>query len=244
MERNKVKPGILLLALLIMFGAPLAAQHLVFEKTIDSLQARVNFGPNRKNFNHPFFSTSLLFSGNQPAMVQTDRVFTGGINLGYRYKHKLTNKLSWVAESGINRNFFRISQVSGKIFPDTILHHSQTLKTTGLFGGLLMRFRLGQPGDYLGNYIDLGFTGQAYLLNRMVTRDIINSTDPHPYPIEKTTDSKVQNLRAVNYWITGRLGFDRFSLTAAYRLSGYLREPWTRDLPRFEIGIEVSPFSY
>jgi hypothetical protein len=152
--------------------------------------------------------------------------------------------ISIVSELGLNRSYYRITQVTGKSFPDSISHQSQSIRLNGLFGGLFIRIRLGQRGDYLGNCIDLGIMAQTQILNQLITRDLTNSTHPSTFNVEKTTISKLADINPVNYKAAIRLGLDRVSLIASYQLSRLLSRSAGKDLPGLEIGIEISPVRY
>lgn len=244
MERNKIVAGIILLFLLSIVQANITAQELIFEKRPDSMPDHPNFGPNRRHFYHAFISSSIFLPASGTLKINTGQPFTGQIAVGFRYKLKIDKPFAIVSECGINRNFFRIDQFPGKNFPDTIMHFSQSIQTAGLFGGVFLRIRLGQRGDYLGKYIDLGLTAQASIMNHLVTKDVFNSADPKPYLIEKTTLSGWKNINPFTYKASVRLGFDRFSLIVSYRLSRLLDIPSGKDLPDLEIGFEISPVRY
>ncbi|MFA5814096.1 MAG: hypothetical protein WC865_00550 [Bacteroidales bacterium] len=244
MERKKIAAGIILLFLLSIVQANITAQDLIFEKRLDNLPDHPNFGPNRRHFYHAFLSSSLTIPTSATLTINTDQPFTGQITVGFRYKLKVAKPFAIVSECGINRNFFRIDQYPGKNFPDTLIHHSQSICTNGLFGGVFLRVRLGQRGDYLGKYIDLGLTAQASIINHLVTKDVFNSADPKPYLIEKTTLSGLKNINTLTYKASVRFGFDRFSLIASYRLSRLLNTSSVEDLPDLEIGFEISPVRY
>jgi hypothetical protein len=243
MERNKIIAGILLLFLPSLLLVNISAQELIFEKKTDSVPDHPNFGPNRRHFYHAFLSSSLTFPTSGAVTINTDQPFTGQFTLGFRYKLKITRPLAIVSECGINRNFFRIDQYPGKCFPDT-LHDSQSIQTNGLFGGVFVRIRLGQRGDYLGKYVDLGLSAHASIHNLLVTKDVFTSAGPNSYLTEKTTTSGFKSMNPLTYRASVRFGFDRFSLIASYRISRLLNASSVKDLPDLEIGLEISPVRY
>jgi hypothetical protein len=244
MGRNRIIAWIFFAFLLGMVSQTLTAQKLVFEKKIDSLPNHLKFGPNHRHFCHAFVSSSILLPSCGSSEIRTNVPLSGQIALGYRYKLKLDRPLSMVTECGINHHFFRISQNSDKTFPDPLIHNSQSIRTYGLFGGIFLRIRLGQRGDYLGNYVDIGLTGQSSLLNRLVTKDLIYSQDPNPYLSEKTTISRLSMINHFDYRASMRFGFDRFTMLVSYRLSRLVNNSMAPDLPGLEIGFEVSPVRY
>ena len=244
MERYKIVRVTILLVLLSLVHTNIPAQDLIFQKQPDSVPSHPNFGPNRRHFYHPFISSSLALPASATSIMNTAQPFTGQVTLGFRYKLKPARPIAIVSECGISRNFFRISQSAGKSFPDSFIHEYQSIRILGLFGGAFLRFRLGQRGDYLGQYIDLGLTAQASIWNQLVTKDLVKSKDYKPYLAERTTVSLLKNIKPIAYRASVRIGFDRFSLTTSYRLSRLIYESFVNDLPDLEIGIEISPVRY
>ena len=244
MERAKIIAGIIFIFLAGFVQAEIQAQTLIFETKPDSVPGHPNFGPNRRHFCHAFLSSCLILPASGNLIINTKQPFTGQISAGFRYKLKVARPVAIVTECGINRSFFRIDQGTGKQYPDSFIHQSQSLSTNGLFGGLFMRIRFGQRGDYLGNYIDLGLSAEASLMNRLVTADVVKPTDAKPYLTNKTTVSGMKNINPFYYKASLRVGFDKISLVTSYRFSRLLNIPSVKDLPGFEFGIEVSPVRY
>jgi len=244
MDRIKIIACIIALSILGAVHANVRGQELVFENQPGSVAKHPNFGPNLKHFCHPFFSTSLILPRTEASTVPTILPLNGQISLGIRYKLKLARPISLVTECGVNRNSYRLSQTAGRNFPDTLIHQSQSIRINGLFGGLFLRLRLGQRGNYLGNYIDLGVAGQASVRSRLVTTDQDISTEPGSVLIKKNTVSELKSVNLFSSKACLRVGFDRFSLIASYRLSRLLNIATANDLPDLEIGLEFSPVRY
>jgi hypothetical protein len=244
MGRNKIVPVTILILLFSLAAVNIRAQDLIFQKQPDSVQVHPNFGPNRRHFYHAFLSSSLIMPAFAVSTILTDQPYTGEVALGFRYKLKVARPIAIVSECGISRNLFRISQSVGKSFPDTLIHQSQSIRFLGLFGGAFLRFRLGQRGDYLGKYIDIGLTAQASAINQLVTKDFLHPTGSGSYLTEKTTVSKLSNINPLTYHASARVGFNRISLVASYRLSRLIDDSTVQDLPDLEIGIEISPVRY
>lgn len=244
MERNKIVPVTILLLLFSLIQANIRAQELIFQKQPDSLSGRPNFGPNRRHFYHAFLSSSLTLPVSAATTIHTDQPFTGLVTLGFRYKLNVARPIALIAECGINRNFFRINQSAGKSFPDTLTHQSQSVRIIGPFAGTFLRLRLGQRGDYLGKYIDLGITVQASARNQLVTKDLIGSSDSKPYLTEKTTVTELRNIKPLTFKASARIAFDRVSFFGSFRLSRFIEESSVMDLPDLEFGIEISPVRY
>ena len=103
---------------------------------------------------------------------------------------------------------------------------------------------MGQDGDYLGNFFDIGLSAQAALVHNLVTRDIGPTSEFSTLMTERTTILVMNNHNHWNVNITSRIGLDRFSLVASWRLTSILRETDKTDLPSFQIGLEFAPIRY
>ncbi|MDD4645506.1 MAG: hypothetical protein PHY99_05920 [Bacteroidales bacterium] len=244
MGRKKIATGVIFLFIISLINTNAFAQDLIFEKWPGKLTSHPDFGPNRKHFFHEFASLSLSFPVDQPTVIQTNQLLTGTFSLGFRYKLKITQPIALVTEAGINLNFFNIGQQTGKNFPDTLIHQFQSVRNTGLFGGILVRVRLGQRGDYLGRYIDAGVIAEKSIASQLITKDNIETNGNSLLTTHKTTRSDIGGVNSFSYKAMVRFGFDRISLMASYRLSRLLESSWEHDLPALSIGLEISPFRY
>ena len=234
MERFQIVRRILILILLNLLHPNVSAQELIFEKRPDTIQVHPNYGPNHKHFVHPFISSS----------VKTNQILAGQLSLGFRYKLKFSRPFSVVSEVGLSSDLFRLSKKAGLYIPDSISHLSQSVKSSGFFGGLYIRTRLGQKGDYLGNFIDIGLSGGVNFLNKLITSDTTISGTPGSLVSERTSRTNFKNINPLLYSACIRIGFDKFSLIASYRLSQLLKTTIGKDLPALQVGLEISPIRY
>lgn len=244
MARTGKLAGIILILLLTNGLTFVKAQELIFEKNPGTRLEKSNFGPNQRHFFHPFISTSFILPDPGTATLATNQPFTGQLNLGFRYKLKLNRPMAVIADCGAYRNSFSLNKDSMTVFPDSLLHISQTLGSSGIFGGFFIRIRLGQRGDYLGNYFDLGVVAQLPLSSRLRTRDLVNTGVSPTVVAERTTRSELRIMNPINYKATFRIGFDRWTLAASYRISPMLNWSAPADLPRLELGIELALVTY
>jgi len=224
--------------------ATVSAQELIFEKKVEHWHLRPDFGPNRKNFYHPILSASLIVPGSGILPIPLRKGISGQFRAGFRYKYNASKHLAIVTDCGIDQYCYRIDQISSKNFPDTLMHQSQSFSTGGLYGGAYLRIRLGQKGDYLGNYIDIGATGRASLINTLYTIDEIQPYGQTTIPTEITTRSRLRTSNRFSYGAMVKVGFDRLALVAGYRFSRLVDDSTGKDLPALEIGFEISPVRY
>jgi hypothetical protein len=244
MARGTIITGFLIWIFLNLLIPEASAQRLVFEDSTFTSSDYLKYGPNLTHYSHPFFRSSAIFSLFEGASALTKQPFTGQLSFGYRYKYKLTKKISLIFDSGIDRSFFQLNDTKGLLNTDTIQHFSQTIQTFNLFGSALIRLRFGQGGNYIGQYLDFGFMGQSYLSNTLITKNQLTSGKYNPWTSDLTTRTKLKILEPFSYSACIKLGFNRISLLANYRLSQLLKSTIGRDLPNFLLGMEISIISY
>jgi hypothetical protein len=244
MGRKQIIPAGILLIILCTAVVSLRGQELVFEKSPGKIDRHADRGPNLKHFFHPFLATSVYTPYGLDQVISTDFPLSNRLSAGIRYKYKVTRSLAWVAESGIERNYFRLEGNHPFAATDSVTHQSQSVRIAGLFAGTFIRIRLGQKGNYLGNYLDFGITAQAPIRKSLITKDIENIGGMDVTHVERTSVSSLKNLTRASYSACFRIGFDRFSLLASYRLSRVLNKDSGDDLPAMLVGIEFSPIRY
>jgi hypothetical protein len=244
MARRKPIAGLLVCIMLHLLVTDASAQKLIFEDSSFISSDHLKFGPNLNHYFHPFFSTSATLPLIKETTILTKLPFTGQLSIGYRYKYKLTQRISLILESGFDRSFFQLNEPKGLLNSDTLPHHSQTIQTLDLFGGALIRLRFGQPGNYLGQFLDFGFVGQANILASLITKDKIASEGLKSWSSDITTRTNSKVLEPFSYSACLRLGFNRLSFTANYRISKLLNTLVDKDLPTFQLGMEMSIVRY
>jgi hypothetical protein len=233
----------LALLLLILMPGLLPAQELIFERQVAPENKVSNFGPNRRTFVHPFLSASLIMSAPDEAIKIN---MPGSISLagGLRYKLRLAKPLAFVADGSIWSMNYRIREHETTPNWDSLSNPSSSIKIHGLSGTIGLRFRFGQKGNYLGNYLEVGLSTQLPVTGSFITR--YGPGDPQQDGVysEITSRSTLRDYHPVLWQAIGRLGFDKFSMVVAYRLSDMLKPIWMYDLPRLTVGLEFSLVKY
>jgi hypothetical protein len=246
MDGSKIRVAVLALLafLLVNLPAVLAAQELIFENHPGTWNRNPNYGPNKTHFLHPYLAAAMSLPCSAPGYLATSLPFSGEIGLGYRYKLKVSRRLALVAEAGFSRYQLLLEQNQGKTFPDSVIHRNQSILSNDLHGGFFIRIRIGQNGDYLGNFIDLGMTGLVPLVNSIKTSDLRMTGNPGKVTALVVTRSGFDGLQATAAGASVRIGFDRFCVTVSRRLTRWMKTPGESDLPVWQTGVEFAPFRY
>jgi len=207
-----------LIVLLSVFQLPLNAQDILMEETVvtDSIDPR--FGPNYSNYSHFYLGIGIVAGNSLPGSPvkygnSNERIF------GLRYKWKINKVMSAGFNIGYGYTQFHLKQDSGKTVPNQLLHKKEKLAFHNLYVGIYQRFNWGKRGNYIGNFIDLG--GRFYwpFAVHHVTKDPLPSNNINNGKMVKVKTSDLDYINPYYYSATLRIGFNRYVLSASYRLS-------------------------
>lgn len=229
----------LLLILSISFGLSAQAQKILLEKhTRDLFPAQNTNGPNLKHFKHAYldYGFSMADSKTQGITLLTARSNT--FSFGVRYKRKLAEFLSIGYAFYYNFEDFAIKQEAGKIFPNSILHSKEKLNFNNLGSELYTRLNFAPRGNTLGLFLDLGGFFNWTFTAKHKTTDIFEDYENNAKEIQ-VISKHLEYTEPFHYGVCARLGYNRYILTASYRLSGYIKEEFDVVLPKLSIGFEI-----
>jgi len=239
-RRNKQQVTRNTLALCLLTAPALAQQVLVqADVAADTLAPRT--GPNRRLFGH-FYLGYALAAGPAGGSGVALRYGTGSAEAqaGGRLKYRISQTLALTADLRYAFLRYTLAQEAGKIVPSPALHEAEQLVFHQLQSEVGLRLNVGERGNSVGRYLDLLAWG-SWAFAREYRADEV------PPPGASSLQTTVGNppyLRALVGGLGARLGQNRYSLTARYRLSS----PWTTDysawpaLPRWLVGVELGLF--
>ncbi len=244
MERVNCHRWILIIALLAGWLCPSGLQGQAFERNVVPSTLISNRGPNRLHYAHAYIGGSLIptgtISGGDSPVTNLSAAFTGG----YRYKLKLTRPLALVGDLGLESHGYRIKPGSFFLSGDTSSYVRQTVRVAGINGGVYLRLRFGQRGNYLGNFLDLGVQGMIPLLNRQVTIRQSAGSGATSLLSEARVSHRLNCVQPVNFSMLARIGFDRTAIVIKWRWSELTDGTTNFDLPRLQVGLELALVSY
>ncbi len=234
-------------ALIFMFSFS-SAQDVVIEEDMDELSYNEESGPNSKRFSHFYFGLSTYNNLTSEDDFFIKPFISHYFKFGFRDKFKLNNIFALGYDAYFKRNAFYIDQdLDNKFFPTAIIHEKERyiLNNIGLSPYLRINFDPGR-GNFMGAFLDLGAYADFTILPKHVA---FLDSEEVTYP--NLVDSKVTKLinRAPEfterfyYGVTARLGFNRYVITADYRLSALIDtediENFDSDMPVISLGIQI-----
>lgn len=244
MERITFKGFILIMAVAAGCSLPAGLLGQAFERTVVPPSVVPNRGPNRLHYSHLYLGASWITpvhpDGTGTAVTNLSSAFTSG----FRYKIKLMRPLALVGELGLVSQNYRIKPGFSFLPGDTVSFVRQTVRVTGFDAGIFLRLRLGQRGNYLGNYLDIGIQGMMPFLSSQVTVSQstgAGATIPGP---EKRTSHRLNCMQPYNFSMLARIGFDRTACFISWRWTGLTDGSTNYELPVLQVGIEMALVNY
>jgi hypothetical protein len=214
------------------------AQTMVLEvdRSQDLIPAKR--GPNLKTFGCLFLGGGLVASGDQ-AGARIKYGSSGEYFVGGRAKYKISGLYSLGWEFQAHFQYYKLQQTAGKILPDTNQHNVERFDIGSIGLSFYNRFNFDpHRGNYLGNFLDLGITGEWMYSFIHVTKD--KAPDNTDIKISQTNLPYINNL-ASDVFV--RVGFNKISIYARYRISDFFKTQYGYpELPKLIAGVEFAIF--
>ncbi len=231
-------------AIFLLLGLPAIAQTELMSVDLgrDTIEAEDNTGPNRRFYVQNFVMGGL--SIDQPEGDVKLRPLGGSaVAFGIRYKLKLTGLLALGAEISYQYNGYRINQDTQYLWPDSVFYpdagavsnRRERIGFGNLQGGAFLRVNFDpKRGDNLGVFMDLGGWGGYNILSQYIAK---KETSLGKREIKY---SGLNDIERLHYGVMGRLGYNKVSVGAQYRLTDWFDEATDYPLlPRLLATLEV-----
>lgn len=236
--KNHLKIYILLTFLMLTMSV--YAQKILLQEDVKAYFSNTdNYGPNLRHFrwvylNYGHFADSPEYPDFGTIPLRT-YAFSGGIY----YKLKLARFYSIGIGTEYNLNNFTISQIAGKTFPTQTIHTKERVRLHRVGLEAYQRLSFGNRGNVMGFFLDIGY----YYNYAFSTRLIILDKYDKPMYGAKTIEILYKNLEFVNNFNYGarvRLGYNRYSVFADYRVSDLLDSNIGVQMPRLAVGLQLA----
>ncbi len=212
----------------------LNAQEVLLHENVASDTITPKFGPNRLHFLHLYVDYAFFVDdGEKGAAVLHGN--TAHLDIGFRYKYKISNFYAIGGDIAINSTRFHLKQNDKKILPNTKINDKERYDLTTLQLGFYNRFNFGKRGNFLGYYIDLGVHGCLHTNLRHFTEN----EQPNGF-IVSTTTSGLDYYERWGWGLHARIAYNRWVLSGSYRLSNLFKKSaaWP-ELPRASVGFQI-----
>ena len=206
------------------------AQVVELEQDVNQDTVISKFGKNRKHYISSYFGFGIT-----PGQVETDSVqLKSGestkITYGVYYKYKVAKPYSILASVNYGLSQFEFETA------DDVKYDRLNVNTVEL--EFANRFNFGKRGNTIGNYLEIGISGDYVFGTKRLTKQTIDD----PSANHKTKKIELTGLTYINkpnYTAHARIGSNKFVVTADYRLSDLTNDDINFDLPPLTIGFRL-----
>jgi len=203
-------------------------------------------GPNLLHFTHWYLALDFYAPNPIEENIKCQYATSHNFMIGYRYKLRVTN---WLA-LGADAEFYTSSYYFEDDFFYDITseintnHNKEKLRLNNFGTEVYIRFNCGKRGNVIGKFIDFAAYGLVNFDAKHIYIDKFST--PHFYDSKtvKVVNSNLNYIEFLNYGARFRIGYNRFAVSFAYRLSDILTKEFKSDnnqleLPRFSVGLQV-----
>ncbi len=238
-----MKTKLIIIFIILIIGNLSIGQTVLMHEKISDYDFDVpKRGPNFRHFTHLFVGFAFYIPIQNENQIDCVYGASTSFSVGYRYKYKITNFVAIGAGLHYTNDIFTITQNENKIFPNKQLHKRERMRFNSLGAGAFIRFNIGKRGNIIGRFVDLGGYYDWIFVAKHVFKNRIEKTNPNyaGHGKEKVVLSALNYVRNFHYGFRGRLGINRFVLTASYRLDDLLNCKYAPlFLPRLNVGLEI-----
>lgn len=226
----------------LLAGAPVAAQaqQVLVQANVADDTLKTTFGPNRRYFAHGYLGYGLVAGPAGVGAAVRYGAYSSELRLGGRLKVRLNQTLALHTDLAYTYLRFELTQQAAKTIPTPALHEREAFGLHQAGAELGLRLNYGRRGNAVGRYLDL-LAGGSWVAAST------HSTSETPGPGVASREVTEHGLDYLRRWSGGtgaRLGFDRYALTARYRLTPIFAPAnanWP-ELPRWVLGLELGIF--
>lgn len=205
-------------------------QSIKMEQDVNNDTILSDRGRNRKNFFSPMIGYGVYAGQIDNDSVQLKSFQSPRFEFSLYYKRRFSQLYSMLVSASIVDVVFKYE------VPEDIKYRRLHTNELGLEWG--NRFNFGRRGNFIGNYLELGVSGSYIYSNKLVTRqDVDNDMVNHKTRI--VTLKELSYVESTMYSVHARLGFNKFVLTANYRLSDLTNDGLDYKLPPLSVGARI-----
>lgn len=220
------------------------AQHVLLEEEVNDYEIK-KWGANCKHNIHAYTGLGFLASETEGSGMKIIYGASSAFRFGVRYKRRFTNWLSTGIDLNYNIISYRMKQYDDKILPVPTEWDKEKFVLNNLGSEYYIRLNFGRRGNFLGKFLDVGVYGNWTFNSRYIVKYEQDNGD-NLSESSKTVYSNLDFIENTHYGISGRVGFNKVSLYANYRLSDLFSDGFNTvneekvELPRLITGLQIS----
>jgi hypothetical protein len=229
---------------LMLMGGAVNSQTVLIEEEPLSDTIPQTFGKNLANYFHWYGGYEMVCSDFEGDGAKVNMPASGNWTIGFRYKRKVTGWFAVGTGLFVSSTIWKIKQNDTKSFPNLITHDKEKVSVGQLGGDVYLRFNYGRRGNKIGNYIDVGGYGFLVTFSEHKTTDKPLVLDEYNSSLIIKQHRRLAYIEKFGYGIKARIGFDRYVISATYRVSDLTKAKYDLfpDFPRLSVGLEIGFF--
>ncbi len=218
------------------------SQTILLEENVKNDTVVKTNGPNLKNFSHLYVGYGMILGPSDGVGSNITTGLSYEISLGYRYKRKICNFYAIGFDVHYNTLSYRIAQDDDKILPNISSHDKEKIIFHNWGAEVYNRFNFGKRGNQVGNFLDIGAYANWISNSVHYTKDDVASANINFNNAEvvEVYNKKLLYTEDFSYGVKARVGINRYSVFAEYRLSDLFKSEYIySELPRLTVGVEI-----
>ena len=211
------------------------SQSVLLEENVDYYEDTPEYGPNRKHYVHFYGSYGHLLGSSKEGKSEIDPLLSSYFDLGSRYKRRFSQLFSIGYDLSLSNRNFRLAESDARNLPNNNLLDKEKINVFSLGAVIYSRFNVGRRGNYIGNFLDIGVFGGWNFSSRYYYKNEYKEGQYRKY-----SEYNPDYVKALNYGVLARIGYNRYVLFARYRFSDMIDTQGNyEDLPPFNIGVQI-----
>ena len=226
-----MKINYILYSLLIALAGiePSFAQSVMLEQHVDQDTVSRSFGRNRKHFAGTFMGFGTILGDTEgDSSVSMRQGRSSFFQYGGYYKLKLSKTFSLGGSGSYRYTKFDLGVTGDQVYNRLVTHEA--------LAECALRTNYGRRGDFIGNYLEIGVSGDYAFIDKNKVKTKPDDPDL-TYQTRKLVFSNLSYIEKLNYSAHVRLGFNKWVLTADYRLSDIINDNNTYNQPPMAVGV-------
>lgn len=206
------------------------AQTIELEQDVNQDTVISKFGKNRKHYFSSYFGFGLT-----PGQVETDSIqLKSGestkLTYGMYYKYKVAEPYSLLFALSYGLSQFEFETANNFKY--------NRLNVNDVELEFANRFNFGKRGNTIGNYLEVGISGDYVFRTKQLTKQMIDDPSVN-HTARKVELTGLSYINKPNYTAHARFGSNKYVITADYRLSDLTNDNINFDLPPLTIGFRL-----
>jgi hypothetical protein len=233
---SKTRLAIFTLLISISFS-PLFSQRVLLEKLVEDSIVVPEHGPNSKRFGHLYYSFGH-FNPTHTSIIEMKNWGSWFHEIGWRQKYQINRHYSLGMAPSLSFSNYALKPGWDWLVPFDGEYGKENIKVHTVNAELYNRMNFGKRGNYMGIFMDLGFTVSFNYYNKKVRTTLL--PDGAEGKKKKETMTYYENVAPCSASLMARAGVGRFVVWGSYTALPAIRDQKTGlEIKGFRLGLQA-----